>query len=562
MPKTKKFTKTDLSVPGVEHEADAAGHAAVQADVIPPPVASVPFPPNPAGWKAFDFGPWYGLGIDAVTYACQRQIERFLRKQDTQVEPRTVASYCEGLKKFLDHLAVLRVALKRDLTLADVGRPMIDSYLVSLRDLELSTSSQKTYYAHTKPVLLALGRRQLINLVSTGDDATFPANPFPGVTRKYKGEAPLSVAERKAFTAAVKTAVMPLLTSNSEPTGELLAYALLVVALHTGRNTTPLLELPVDCLRTHPKDNTAFLVVYKRRGHTTSKVILRGESKITRVVESTPTLRPTVLRLLRRVIDGTDKLREEASPELGDRVWLYRAQSTTGGVTALSATTLAMAINRLVDDYKLNDRDGKPLSINVSRLRKTFVNRIYELLDGNVAAAAAAAGNSARVAGRHYLRPTEASERNWAFMGQVLVKELLTGTIGATARTPVGQCSDPERGDYAPKREGSACTSFLNCLRCRSYVVTGDDLWRLFSFYFRVLREQVNVDRRKWRQQLAHIPRLIERDVVQAGIVRGVFKAAQVDAARERARHAPHPFWSSDSVMQDIENLQAAGMSA
>ncbi|RTL36436.1 MAG: hypothetical protein EKK53_22770 [Burkholderiales bacterium] len=562
MPKTKKFVKTDLSIPCVEHEADAAGHAVVPADAMPPSVTSVQFPPNPARRVNFKFGPWYGLGIDAVTYACQRQVERFLLKQDSQVEPRTVASYCEGLAKFLDHLAVLRVALNRDLTLADIGRPVIDSYLVSLRDLELSTTSQKTYYKNTKPVLQALGRRRLFNLVSSGDDATFPANPFPGVDRKYKGETPLSIAERKAFTAAVKTAVMPWFTPGCEPTGELVAYALLVVALHTGRNTTPLLELPIDCIRAHPKDNTAFLVVYKRRGHTTSKVILRGESKINRIVESTPTLRPTVLELLRRVIAGTEKLREEASPELRDRVWIYRSQSPTGGVTDLGAYALASAITKLVDDYKLLDADGKPLKLNVSRLRKTFVNRLYELLDGNVAAVATAAGNSTQVTGRHYLRPTVASERNWAFMGKVLVQELLAGTVGATARTPLGQCSDPERGEYAPKRDGSACSSFLNCLRCRNYVVTGDDLWRLFSFYFRILREHANVDRRKWRQQMAHIPRLIDRDVIEAGIARGVFKASQVEAARERARHTPHPFWSSDSVLHDIEHLQSVGGTA
>jgi len=558
MPKTKKFIKTDISAPGVAHTRAEDGAAVVVPEVLPPAITAVPFPPNPAGWKSFDFGPWYGLGIDAITYACQRQIERFLRKQDAQIEPRTVASYCEGLKKFLDHLAVLRAAVRHDLALSDVDRAMIDSYLVSLRDLGISTTSQKTYYAHTKPVLMALGRRSLITLVVGGDNATFPANPFPGVARKYKGEAPMSVAERKAFTAAVKTAVMPLLETEGEPTGELLAYALLVVALHTGRNTTPLLELPVDCLRDHPKDNTAFLVVYKRRGHTTSKTILRGESKIARVIESTPTLRPTVLQLIRRVIAVTEQLRPEAPSELQDRMWVYRSREASGEITALTKETLAVAIGKLVKDHALQDNDGKPLVVNVSRLRKTFVNRIYELLEGNLAAAAAAAGNSPQVAGQHYLRPSEAAQRNWCFMGKVLVKELLTRTLGATVRTPVGGCSDPRDGDYAPKKDGRICTSFLNCLRCRNYVVTGDDLWRLFSFYFRILREQVKVDRRKWRQQLAHIPRLIDRDVIEAGLKKGLFKKAQVESARERARQEPHPFWASDTVMDELDLLQLA----
>ena len=137
----------------------------------------------------------------------------------------------------------------------------------------------------------------------------------------------------------------------------------------------------------------------------------------------------------------------------------------------------------------------------------------------------------------------------------MLVQELLTNTLGATERTPVGRCSDAKTGEYAPKRDGGICQSFLNCLRCRNYAVTGDDLWRLFSFYWRVLRERPRVDKRRWDQQLAHIPRLIERDVIEAGLARKVFKQAEVDAARDRARRDPHPFWATPTIMTELSSL-------
>lgn len=558
MGKRKIFIKTDLTTAQVEHVRNAEGRVTVPPEVLPPKNTVVKFGRNPLKGRRFDFAPWHGVGIDPIAYACQRQIERFLDKQDSDVELATVVGYCrDGLTPLFNYLIMLAAALRRPLTLADIKRDTVDGYLVFLRDKGVAAGSQRTMYSFTKSVLHALGRRGLITLIERGNGATFPRNPFPNLRREGIGERSLSFTERKAFTVAVKTAVRPLLTDDAEPSGTLLGYALLVVALHTGRNTTPLLEMPTDCLRAHPKDGTEFLVLHKRRGHTSNKVALREHSTVERVVESTPTLRPTVAHLIRRVVELTDRVREDAQADVKGRVWLYRSRrtDTCGQVTALTFGTLANAISTLVDSYRLTDDDGKPMRINVSRLRKTFVNRVHEILDGDVAATAIAAGNSVATTMRHYLRPSEDARKNWCFMGTALVEELLTKTLGATDRTPVGRCSDNKSGEYAPKRDGSVCQSFLNCLRCRNYVVTGDDLWRLYSFYWRVLRERPRVDKRRWESHLAHIPRLIERDVIEAGLARKVFKQAQVNAARERARHDPHPFWASPTIINELNSL-------
>lgn len=552
MGKRKVFTKTDLSVPQVDYSRDIAGNVVILPETIPPTNTIVKFGRNASTSRSFDFARWYGTGIDPITYACQRQIERFLAGQEGAVAVSTVVGYClNGLRFFLDCCTLRATAYGRDLTLANVDRGLIDSYLIHLAEMDVATTSQKSHYTHTKPVLLALGRRGLIPLVISGDTATFPRNPFPNSNRKVKGETALVRRERHAFTVALRQAIKPIWAENPPITSELLSLALLVVALHTGRNTTPLLEMSRDCLRPHPKDNTVFLVLWKRRGYNTSKVALRAQSEAERLLESTPSVRTNVERLIRRVILLTESLDAEAADSIKNRVWLYRKRTRKGfgPITALSAEMLNQATKRLVTEYGLIDSDGEPLRINISRLRKTFANRIFELADGDLATTAAALGNTPQVTDQSYLAPDENARRNWKFMGEVLVQELLTQTIGATySDTPMGHCADPVNGQYAPKRKDATCMNFLNCLRCQHYAVTAEDLYKLFSFYFRVLAERSRMDKRRWAREYAHIPRLIDHYIIAEGLRRGTFKAAAVEGARERARTLPHPFWSVDSI--------------
>lgn len=552
MGRRKVFAKTNLSIPQIEHSHDAAGNVVILPEAIPPTNTVVEFGRNTSNTRHFDLARWYGTGIAPITYACQRQIERFLAGQEGTITVSTVASYCRGgLRYFLDYCVLRAAALGRDLALADVNRDLIDGYLGHLAALGVATTSQKTIYTRTKLVLLALGRRGLLSLVISGDAATFPYNPFPNSNRKAKGETALSKHERQAVTVALRQAIKPIWADDASVTADLLVFALLVVALHTGRNTTPLLEMDRDCLRSHPKDNTIFLVLWKRRGYNTSKVALRAESDAERLLESTPSVRVNIERLIRRVMTLTVPLDAEAPHDLKGRVWLYRIRSGTGAgqVTSLGESRLAKAINRLVAEHGLTDSDGKPLRLNISRLRKTFANRIFELTDGDLATTAAALGNIPRVADQNYLAPDANARHNWQFMGGVLVQELLTRTIGATYKdTPMGRCADTMNGQYAPKREGATCMSFMNCLRCKHYAVTAEDLYKVFSFYFRVLAERSRMDKWRWAREYAHIPRLIDHYIVAEGLRRGIFKAAAVEAAREHARTLPHPFWSVDLI--------------
>jgi hypothetical protein len=61
------------------------------------------------------------------------------------------------------------------------------------------------------------------------------------------------------------------------------------------------------------------------------------------------------------------------------------------------------------------------------------------------------------------------------------------------------------------------------------------------------------MDKRKWERHYAHIVRLIDRDVVQAGMQKKAFNQSEVADARERARIDPHPFWSSNGALGGFE---------
>src|SRR5512134_2651718 len=102
MGKRKVFVRSDLSTAEVEHGRDrSTGNVVLLLDRIPPSNTVVRFPDNAAGARTFDFGPWYGFGIDQLAYACQKQIERLVDRQDLDLEPSTVVSYCQaGLRPF------------------------------------------------------------------------------------------------------------------------------------------------------------------------------------------------------------------------------------------------------------------------------------------------------------------------------------------------------------------------------------------------------------------------------------------------------------------------------
>jgi hypothetical protein len=266
----------------------------------------ISFGHNATNYRTFTFSPWYGAGIDTITLAMQDQVTRFLAKTDGEFSIGTVVTYCRGgISRFLDFLLSWNKPGSQKITLDCINRELIDNYLLYLRQYKnISRRTQKHLYSQTKSVLIALAHRDIIYLVKSGDYATFPRNPFPNSNRKgqSRGETPFTSRERKSFANALKLEIKPIFENHTKLTSKLLCYALLTIALYTGRNTTPLLEMEIDCIKPHPKPNFVFLVVWKRRSHKADEVILRKEKPVDRATESTSAIRVNIEVLIRRVI--------------------------------------------------------------------------------------------------------------------------------------------------------------------------------------------------------------------------------------------------------------------
>src|ERR1700739_1056116 len=101
----KIFKKTDLSIPAIQHTRGENGSIDISDDAIPPKDTVVKFPHNSCTNRTFDFSTWYGTGIDQITYAMQRQIERFLAHCDADLSIATIANCCiNGVRQFLKYM--------------------------------------------------------------------------------------------------------------------------------------------------------------------------------------------------------------------------------------------------------------------------------------------------------------------------------------------------------------------------------------------------------------------------------------------------------------------------
>ncbi|KGH30575.1 hypothetical protein P353_10480 [Comamonas testosteroni] len=291
--------------------------------------------------------------------------------------------------------------------------------------------------------------------------------------------------------------------------------------------------------------NMKRLVLFKRRGKGTRIVQLRYSKE----VEDSVSVAMDGVALVQKAQTYSAHLVSEAAPEYSNRLFLYRSMRNSmaaGKAIPLSSAMLKNGIKAFVTRNNLCGDDGKPLRLNLSRLRKTVEMRLFDLSGGDLIATAALMGHSPKVADMHYLACTQQMRENATFVGEALPEIYRNGSDTdkiipiLPERTPTGRCRDPYKGDRAPK-DGTACDDFLACFSCTSYAITGspDDLHRLFSFYFFLEREMHRARSEDWRTEFRQTMLLIERFTADK------FDVELVAAARERSRAEPLGFWAA-----------------
>ncbi len=486
------------------------------------------------------------------------QLRDAVWSQRLECRPSTLKRQVWSFQSFCSFLDEQPPTGGRVTSLKQVDRQLLDRF-VGWLNLQLVSDASKPGYGQP----LALGSRSSIYaslksfLVNrrrhvpgeVSPQLSFPRNPFPNKNRNARRREGYSDAEHKRIVSALNIDLRSIHGQQASlPPLQVLAVHLLVLGLATGRNLQPLLDLTRDSLHGHPAPDRDLLVTHKNRGYSTHATSVRKAK-----IEPTKTMLAIPASIgdhLRFLCDHTAHLADEADG-LKEYVFLWRHTkfANKGRIAVLNQGN---AIKAFAERHELVNDDGTALVLNMARLRPTFATEIYRRT-GDVRRVQQALGHaSARTAARHYIGVLPESERNHSFViegmtsqftrhvveGKVLlaadgsipasdVKDLLTGGYN----TGIASCQNPFRD------ADSVCKKFFSCFKCPSMMVFEDDLWRLFSFYYRLLSERAKIGPAQWLKTYAPIVKRIDVDIASQ------FPPIAVNDARLRAQASPHPAW-------------------
>lgn len=429
------------------------------------------------------------------------------------------------------------------------------------KGLPLSLSAKKNAYVVVKSILL---NRQKKVPECINPALKFPKAPFPNINRLVPKRQPYSKGEQDSIIAACSRDLRLIHENGADtlPPAQVLAVHLVVLALATGRNFQGLLELRRDGLRPHPLKDREILVTEKRRSGFPQISSYRA-SALERVSDPKEilTVPTTVGDHFRWLEEYTRPMMADASKEDKALVFLWHVPYTgrhprstrQGRVQRFSQDDAKNAVQNFSQRHGLVDDRGELFSISIARCRPTFGSNLYART-GDIRKVQLALGHgSAETTARHYISLPIEAERNHVFVGHAMtgwvtssdeakakalaadgkmplenVRELLLGGYN----TAIARCRNPFRED------GEVCSKYMACFKCPQMVVFEDDLWRLYSFYFRLLSERNKIAPHHWVKTYGWVIKTIDRDIAPQ------FEAPVVADAKHRAQETPHPVWA------------------
>ncbi len=316
------------------------------------------------------------------------------------------------------------------------------------------------------------------------------------------------------------------------PTARDLVPFLVFLALSTDIAIESLKDLRIDCLQ-NPANGTVEIQYLKRRAHP-------QEWKTERVRDGGITTPGGIIRLLLR---------------LTQRARTYFA--TTGLWIAFGHGRLyeprfpvsqeKNPIERFVTDHDLRDEQGKPLALQLLRLRKTRRAERYVLGHGQLEDVARGVHTS-QVAGDHYADIPALRHIHEATIAQALEDALRQTSahllppaeeerlLGDPAHTPSGLSVEPEQVEallegaqdvwvagcanfYASPfgKPGLACpVPVWGCLECPNAVITSRHLPTILLFLNRMVAERERLEERAWAAQFGRAYARIVQQILPA----------------------------------------------
>ncbi len=185
-------------------------------------------------------------------------------------------------------------------------------------------------------------------------------------------------------------------------------------------------------------------------------------------------------------------------------------------------------LNRLVREYDLVDREGEPLRIQYSRVRKNFWEASYRRNPFSVRSATRSR-KTLDIASEHYFKV-----KGLRILHEDAIRKGIESAFAVQDQSEpdlsdsfVAKCRDPLRSPYAP--EGTLCSDpLLGCFFCGNAVFTKSNLPAVLSLAAEAARQRQMLPEAEWAMKWGGILEQIEEGILPR------FSAEVVDEARSQ----------------------------
>jgi hypothetical protein len=533
---------------------------------MPPDWAFTIVCPN-HGEYTFDFNPFRAGGRDDLAGHLRDAIWN-LRHES---EGRTLYNYFAGIGCFHDFLTAIATSSQVITRLDQIDKNVLLHYIAWLgtqistnganKGQPLSIGTQKKRYDAIKSLLT---NRQKRHSTAVSPDLSFPQNPFPNSNSKAEHRPPYSINEQDRITAALN-ADLKRIHSGGEPLApdQVLVVHLIILGLALGANLQSMIELRRNSLLPGAAAGRRFFQLFKRRGHSSHAMSVRAEEKYK--VEDIKAVPENLAEHFDFLCSFTAPLMADAPQNKRDFVFLVRMKNGArkGQVIALGRENSKKCVQSFRRRHALKDDLGQPLKLSVARLRPTMGSNLYRITK-DIRKVSRELGHANVQITETYVDTRLEAERDHRLviedLEQRFTPKKIDGKIMIAAdgqfpsnmqnlldggyNSGIARCKNPFRGKTPEHADAtvveeieSICKKFLACFKCPNMMVFEDDLWRLFSFEYRLLSERSKIHPDHWLKTYAPIIRRIDRQIAP------LFPDNVVAEARAKAIQTPHPTW-------------------
>ncbi len=398
--------------------------------------------------------------------------------------------------------------------------------------------------------------KKLISDGVTKKDLKLPNNSFSNSNNESEKTLPYSQSERMRIVAACNKEFDLIKAGVVKKHRQIYVPYILTLALRTGFNLQPLLDLTIESMKSGVLDGRLEISIKKNRGYSTQKISIDDVDGNDEIKYVSKRIGP----LMRDLIKMSKDFRSQLIKETDRSLWLVL--TNTGEIRKLNQEEIWVNIQRFKEKYEIMDDAGKPLQLNIRRMRPTFAHAMLRINGGDLRDLQKRLNHKDINTTLGYLDGNqEEFKSSFKFRGIVMQHALSGGSkeslslelncsledaeklISGNNSMITGNCLNPLNSPFKKSRDNSPCTQFMSCFKCHNQVVMKEDAHKIFSFYWFLLEKKNHMPKRAWENGYEWIIQTIDLEILpKLGILK------EIEEIKSKAKLNPFPAWSNKKM--------------